>query len=326
MKILAVDDDPIFLEILSHALSTCGYRDFELLNSPEAASAVIEKNKVKFDCILLDVEMPGMTGVELCKHIRNHPAHQKTPIIMITSLADRRSIDEAFASGASDYITKPLDKIELQARLRTVSRLVEEQGRQSLLEYQLSLANAMAETDFSFDSPISIPDFRRGIEFYALQNYLLTLGIKGIFSVSAVAVSIEDALLAYRLHSRPMFRAMLSDVATVIEDCLKTESLLISYAGCGNFVGILMGRTTWDSSSLSEEMNSKMEDFASIYISDRMTLPKLRVSPVIRNSMFSLTRPVNILQRAIAEAGTVKFEHGVLSKGISRSGYQRART
>ncbi len=250
-------------------------------------------------------ELSGVTatGVELCARIREIDAYKKTPIIMITTLSDRQSIDRAFNNGASDYITKPLDSLELQARLGSVKRLVEEQRRLKLLEHQVSQQAGAASLEFGFDTPIIVPDFGRGIEFHALQNYLLTIGLKGLFSVASVAISIENAPVIYRMAKKLAFRSMLSDVASVIEDSLKAEKLLISYAGSGNFVGILMGQSDWNAADLEIEMNDKMEYFSAIYTSDRLPLPKLRVSPVVSNSLFSPKRPSHILDRAIAAAG-----------------------
>lgn len=304
MKILAVDDDGVFLEILDQKLRSIGLDDVQLVDAPLTALRMLEQRPEAFDCILLDIEMPGMTGVELCGRIRALPAYRQTPVIMITSLADRGSIDRAFQLGASDYITKPIDSLELQARLGAVQRLVQEHKRLTMLEHQVSRMPDAVPLDFDFDTPIHVPEFDRGIEFHALQNYLLTLGVKGLFSVSAVAICVETALVTFRIASRLAFRNMLSDVGSVIEDCLKTESLLISYAGSGNFVGIMTGMSEWSPADLEFEMNAKMEDFTPIYMSERLPLPRIRVGPVESNSLFQLARPSQILDRAIAAAGS----------------------
>ena len=312
MQILAVDDDAVFLEILAHKLHTIGFDDLEMLNGPDDVVKLLVQRAEVFDCILLDIEMPGKTGLELCGQIRALAAYRQTPIIMITSLADRRNIDRAFQNGASDYITKPLDTLELQARLGAVQRLVEEHKRLKALEYQVSLLPEAVPLEFDFDTPIHVPEFDRGIEFHALQNYLLTLGVKGLFSVSAVAICVDNALTTFRIASRLAFRNMLSDVGSVIEDCVKTESLLISYAGSGNFVGIVTGQSDWNPTDLEFEMNAKMEDFHPIYLSERLPMPRIRVGPVVGNSLFNLARPSQILDRAITDAGR--------GNGIARAG------
>ena len=304
MKIFAVDDDDVFSEILRQKLLLSGYGDVTCLKDPIAALQVLIQTAEAFDCILLDIEMPGMNGVELCGRIRALPPYRHTPIIMITSLAGRQSIDMAFQKGATDYITKPIDALELKARLKGVERLLDERKRLQMLEYQMSLQTDVVPLEFDFDQPILVPEFDRGIEFHALQNYLLTLGLKGLYAVSAVAICVENAVLTYRIASRVAFRNMLSDVGSVIEDCLKTESLLIAYAGSGNFVGIVTGPADWVPADLEFEMNAKMEDFNPIYLSERLPLPRIRVGPVVSNSLLSLARPSQVLDRAIAAAGS----------------------
>ncbi len=304
MKIFAVDDDEIFTEILTQKLRMSGYDDVTGAQDPVAALQSLIQRAEAYDCILLDIEMPGMDGVELCGRIRALPAYRQTPIIMITSLADRRNIDRAFQKGASDYITKPIDTLELKARLGTVQQIVEDRQRLRMLEHQVSLQTDVVPLEFDFDSPILVPEFDRGIAFHALQNYLLTLGLKGLYSVSAVAICIENAVLSFRIASRLAFRTMLSDVGSVIEDCLKTESLLIAYAGGGNFVGIVTGPAEWVPADLEFEMNAKMEDFSPIYVSERLPLPRIKVGPMVSNSLLSLARPSQILDRAVAAAGS----------------------
>ncbi len=304
MKILAVDDDLVFLEILSHALRENGYSNLRTINSPIDALQFLRTEKDVFDCILLDIEMPDLSGVELCEKIRNIPSFRQTPIIMITSLSDRSNIDRAFKAGASDYVTKPLEKSELKVRLGHISEVIREQQRIELLEYQLNLQKAVIPLEFEFHTPISVPDFERGIELYALQNYLMALGVKGLFSISAFAIGIENAHVAYRMATRLAFRNVLSDVGTVIEDCLKTKSLLICYSGSGRFIGVLMDQAEWNATDLELEMNAKMEDFLAIYKFENIELPKIRVGPAVKNSLFSLTPSAQVLDRAVAELTT----------------------
>ena len=75
------------------------------------------------DVILLDVMMPGMDGLEACRRIRSHPGMAEVPILLVTALDDRQSRLEGLESGADDYITKPIDRAEVRARLRTITRL-----------------------------------------------------------------------------------------------------------------------------------------------------------------------------------------------------------
>jgi phosphoserine phosphatase RsbU/P len=81
--------------------------------------------------------MPEMDGVEVCARIRNDPRYADLPIIMVTSLDDMNSLANAFVAGANDYITKPLNRIELVARVRAALRLKQELDRRRAREVEL---------------------------------------------------------------------------------------------------------------------------------------------------------------------------------------------
>lgn len=312
MRILAVDDDPIFLELLTLKLNSIGLNQLTLAGSAQAALQLLEREGTPFDCILTDMQMPGTDGADLCRSIRGLPAYRQVPIVMITSVSDRPQIDRAFAMGATDYITKPIDGTELKARMMAVARLAAEQARSRWMEQRILEQQKALTPDFAFETAIMVPEFDRGIDLFALQNYLLTLGVRGLFSVAAGAISIENAALLYRMTDPAGFRNILSDVGAVIEDALKTESMLISYAGSGNFVAILTGQADWDAPTLEAELVSEMEEFTPLYAAERLPLPRLRVGAVVRNALYAPTRPLRIIDKAIAAAGVKGQPRGPL--------------
>ena len=72
--------------------------------------------------LILDQNLPGMTGLEVCQFVRQRRDERELPIIMVTSVAEKASVVAALSSGASDYLTKPYDPEELRARVRTQAR------------------------------------------------------------------------------------------------------------------------------------------------------------------------------------------------------------
>lgn len=303
MRILAVDDDPIFLELLTLKLNAIGLNELTLAGSAATALHVLERESLPFDCILSDMEMPGMDGAELCRTIRGLPEYRRVPVVMITSVSDRVQIDRAFAMGATDYVTKPIDATELKARMLAVGRLIAEQARSRWMEQRILEQERASTPPFAFEEPIHVPEFDRGIDLFALQNYLLTLGVKGLFTVAAGAICIENAALLYRMTDAGAFRNILSDVGAAIEDAVKTQPVLMAYAGGGNFVGILTGPGSWDTAALEAELATAMEEYAPLYTADRLPLPRLRVGPVVRNALYAPVRPLRIIEKAIAAAG-----------------------
>ena len=124
MKILVVDDDQLVLSILQLYLAEAGYYDVTVCEGSETALALIENNDVEFDCFFFDIIMPFIHGIALCKKVRNIQGYEETPIIMLTAISDKTDIDEAFAAGATDYVTKPFTMTEIGARVRIAENLV----------------------------------------------------------------------------------------------------------------------------------------------------------------------------------------------------------
>jgi DNA-binding response OmpR family regulator len=114
--ILLVDDNPQNLQVLGKVLQE---EKFEIEFAVNG-EATLEWLKIKqFDLILLDLNMPGMNGFEVCKIIRSDNEMCEIPIIFLSAESERESILKGFEVGAQDYVTKPFDSRELLARVKT---------------------------------------------------------------------------------------------------------------------------------------------------------------------------------------------------------------
>jgi DNA-binding response OmpR family regulator len=130
-QILIVDDEPKYVWAIRANLEDEGYKT---LTAPDGHTALKLAATESPDLILLDVRMPDLSGLEVCRRIREFST---TPIIMLTALADERDKVKGLDMGADDYITKPFSAQELLARVRAVLRrvqLVEEQPLPSIFE------------------------------------------------------------------------------------------------------------------------------------------------------------------------------------------------
>lgn len=116
-KIMIVDDEVINVKVLTAQLNKAGYDTLIHYNGPSALQAIKEGQLP--DLILLDIMMPQMNGYEVCREIRKEFNHVELPIIMLTAKNHTNDILEAFKSGSNDYITKPIAKDELLARIKT---------------------------------------------------------------------------------------------------------------------------------------------------------------------------------------------------------------
>jgi diguanylate cyclase (GGDEF)-like protein len=115
-KILVVDDDPIVREVVSESLEAEG---LSVICAPDGQEGLRLARQQKPDLVLLDVRMPRMDGLELCRQLRRGFLTSTIPIIMLTSLNGTADKVEGMRVGADDYVTKPFDPEELIARVST---------------------------------------------------------------------------------------------------------------------------------------------------------------------------------------------------------------
>jgi len=114
-KILVVDDSKTALFVESMILRKGPY---ELVTASDGVEAVEKAVAERPDLILMDVVMPRMSGFEACQALRDREDTQAIPIIMVTTRGEAVNVETGFASGCSDYVTKPINGVELLAKVR----------------------------------------------------------------------------------------------------------------------------------------------------------------------------------------------------------------
>jgi len=152
--ILIVDDNPTNLDILQARLAPHNYEILTATDGEEALAIAREKQP---DLILLDIMMPKMDGIEVCRHLRADPSLPFMPIIMVTAKADSKDVVAGLEAGADEYLTKPVDHAALVARAKSMLRIkdlhdtvleqaarLEEQSAQ-LAEWNRTLEGKVAE-------------------------------------------------------------------------------------------------------------------------------------------------------------------------------------
>lgn len=121
-KILIVDDDPSNIKLLRAKLSTGHYEINSAINGEDA----LEKAGANPpDLILLDIMMPGIDGLEVTKRLKNSPETNDIPVILITALGEENYKEKGLEAGADDFLNKPINTVEIQARVRSLLRLKE---------------------------------------------------------------------------------------------------------------------------------------------------------------------------------------------------------
>lgn len=116
-RIVVADDDVDIRELVEFKLSTMGH---EIVAVGDGAAALEACRKQRPDLAILDVMMPGMSGLEAMKAIREEPALAGLPVILLTARAQESDVENGLGSGADDYITKPFSPRELAARVEAL--------------------------------------------------------------------------------------------------------------------------------------------------------------------------------------------------------------
>ena len=119
-RILVVDDTPANVRMLETLLRRDGYEVVVARDGEEALSAARETQP---DLILLDIMMPKIDGIEVCRRLKADPALGFTPIIMVTAMADAKDLVAGFEAGGDDYLTKPVDRQALATRVKSMLRI-----------------------------------------------------------------------------------------------------------------------------------------------------------------------------------------------------------
>jgi DNA-binding response OmpR family regulator len=157
-KILVVDDEVVNLELAEALLQQDGY---EVFMAQDGAEAMVKVQEHRPDIVLMDIVMPKMNGIETCRKIKTNPLSYATPVVMVTALNSTEDKVKAIQAGADDFISKPFDRVELSARVKSLLRLKAihdrlESSMTALKEMQRAREELMARAAKDFESPMSL--------------------------------------------------------------------------------------------------------------------------------------------------------------------------
>tara|TARA_R110002051_G_scaffold50724_3_gene97913 strand:- start:29437 stop:30678 length:1242 start_codon:yes stop_codon:yes gene_type:complete len=231
MRILAVDDDPFILGLVPIISSKAGFSETTLAASGEQAVELLGNPNMSFDCLLLDISMPGMDGIELCRRVRQMTRYRDTPIIMLTAKRDVENMGDAYRAGATDYATKPFDIEELGTRLRLAQEAIHARRDTDPASQKSTGYNWDTVRNYDFELPDGLP--LAGVDGLVnqatLSNYLTQLPRKEVAGIQVFAVNIDE-IEAFHTRSSPgQFAALLTDVAAASAGCLGVGQSVMAY-------------------------------------------------------------------------------------------------
>ncbi|MEM8996334.1 MAG: response regulator, partial [Acidobacteriota bacterium] len=118
-KIVVIEDEPDILEVIEYNLIREGFGVVSATNGDDGLKAIVREAP---DLVLLDLLLPGIDGIELCRKLKMDPVTQRVPIIMVSAKGEESDIVLGLGVGADDYVTKPFRPKELIARVKAVLR------------------------------------------------------------------------------------------------------------------------------------------------------------------------------------------------------------
>ncbi|OME85282.1 histidine kinase [Paenibacillus sp. FSL A5-0031] len=147
MNILAVDDDPVNLNVLVGILSS---EPYNITTANSAREALVLLGSGQWDLLVADVMMPQMSGYELTKKVREQYSVSELPVLLLTARSQPADIYTGFSSGANDYVTKPVDALELKYRIRALTML--KQSINERLRLEAAYLQAQIHPHFLFNT------------------------------------------------------------------------------------------------------------------------------------------------------------------------------
>ncbi len=301
MKILAADDDEFTLELLTMMSERLGFSDFTTALSGEMALKLLYNGNVQFDCLLIDVKMPDMDGIELCSIVRTIPAYRNTPIIMLTTVKERSFIDRAFKAGATDYANKSFDVVELGSHLHMAEEVI---VAQRAAKSARATSNG-PRLGFGHQHPFELCDMVpiEGVDgliaYSALGNYMTQLSHSGLGGSQIMAVKVKNIEVIDACASSEERLCVLTNVADAIGDVFRTNGYMMAYAGNGAFVIVTRKVNRAQTNDLQDELQKRLD--VKTPVSDQLSPIDIEISlgNPIRPSTSRPERILKIFDRAI---------------------------
>ncbi len=251
-KLLVVDDEPVNRQVLINQLSLHRYEIIQASGGEEALAAL---ERARPDLVLLDIMMPRMSGYEVCRRLRATSSASQMPVIYLTAKDRTKDIVEAFRTGGNDYLTKPITKEELLARVKIHLELLDAnrnlERKVTERTEDLSKANAELELLASLDGLTRIPNRRLFDE--TLAREWADHRRRG----AELAMMLFDAdhfKLYNDAKGHPQGDAALVAVARALQESLQRATDFVARYGGEEFVVVLPDTSASEAAAIGERM------------------------------------------------------------------------
>ncbi len=293
MRIMVVDDDELFKELIFTALSSMGFEEPAYASSAEEALQLAQETKEPFGTFLLDINLPEKNGVELCRELRQLPDYRTTPIIMITASRKHELMQDAFAAGATDFVNKPIDGLELGTRVKVAGMLNESMQREKQIRYTLDDLTQLTKVQYHERVPLpGIP----GVEDYLeLENSLLRMA-RACYAMSIFSINVVSAKNVYDNHAAPYFVDHLKKVARLLSATLEGQKIVITYVGHGVFLCVKYGRTRPNLVQIEDSIEAALNEQWVLDAKADLPAPILTVAKISSKSVWTNLTALETIQ------------------------------
>ncbi len=324
-RVLIVDDVPKNIQVAANILQKSGY---QMAFAQDGPTAIEQAKTHRFDLILLDIMMPDMDGFEVCRRIKENPSSREIPIIFLTAKNDSDSIVEGFHLGAMDYLTKPFNGPELEARVKTHLELYRSKEELRAANQRLSLEigerrKAEAELERSKEEyrQLSIHDSLTGLYntryLYSAMEILVDQCRRDGSPFSLIFMDIDNFKHVVDTYGHLNGSQALAEVAQTLMDCIADPGYGVAYGG-DEFVVVLPGFDHERAVSKAQEIRARMQE--------TRYLPRVNDGVRLKASFGVATYPEDAsdIKAILAKADNAMFR--VKSEGKDAVGHARQKS
>jgi two-component system, sensor histidine kinase and response regulator len=215
-RILVIDDLPENVFLLQDRLESEGY---EILTAYDGKTGINKAISELPDLILLDVMMPEMNGIEVCKTLVSNPSTVNIPVILVTAKAGAEDTKEGLEAGAFDYVKKPFNKVELLARVSSALKLSEAQKKYLEAEQKNTFSATVVTANHKIKQPLTLMSLssaalKREINKDVISKEAI---LKRINYIDTAIKEISEVLNQLNSIKRPVFSDYVKDIKMI--DC-----------------------------------------------------------------------------------------------------------
>lgn len=222
VSILVIDDEPNNYDVIDTLLDKL--INYKLYYAASGETALASLDSIKPDLILLDVMMPGMSGIETCKKIASLKVWGKIPIIIITALVEKQNIMLCLSVGASDYICKPINGIELNARVKSMLRIRSQY--QQLETFNTQLEEIVEERTTQLAKKIYIDELTQLPSQFSIQRELKHRLKYGMLPLTIIILDCDKFKRIESSFGKKISNKLLIAISGRLKSYLKLSSLL----------------------------------------------------------------------------------------------------